>query len=138
MKKINHKSLYRIIDANYNRLKEGLRVCEDICRFIYDEKSLTGSFKAIRHEALEIVARLELKNLIASRNSEQDIGKETILTELKRDSLGDVFYANLQRVKESVRVLEELTKLFDKELAQRLKKMRYRIYGLEKKAVKKI
>jgi len=138
VRKLNQKCLYRIIDANYNRLKEGLRVCEDICRFIYDEKSLTRSFKAIRHEVSEIIAHLKFKNLIVSRNSERDIGKETIVSELKRDNLGDIFYANLQRTKESIRVLEELTKLFDKTLAKRLKNMRYSIYGLEKKAVKKI
>jgi len=31
-------TVLRIIDANTNRLKEGLRVCEDIFRFILNAK----------------------------------------------------------------------------------------------------
>ena len=33
-----NSSLYRVIDANLNRLKEGIRVIEDIFRYIYNNK----------------------------------------------------------------------------------------------------
>ena len=34
----------RVIDANANRLTEGLRVCEDTARFILNDKKATQSF----------------------------------------------------------------------------------------------
>jgi hypothetical protein len=49
-----------------------------------------------------------------------------------------VFCANLQRVKEAVRVLEEFSKLDDTRRAARLKALRYALYELEKSSLKKI
>ena len=39
----------RIIDVNANRAAEGIRVLEDIARFIIADKSLASSFKKTRH-----------------------------------------------------------------------------------------
>ena len=50
-------------------------------------------------------------------------------SELKRENLSDIFYANAQRVKESLRVLEEVTKLLDPRCALKLKKLRYQSSG---------
>ena len=50
MKKDPDKSLYRILDVNFNRSKEGLRVCEDLCRYIWNQRTLTRAFKDVRHE----------------------------------------------------------------------------------------
>ena len=33
----NDERIYRVIDANLNRLKEGLRVVEDIKRYVFDD-----------------------------------------------------------------------------------------------------
>ena len=137
MQKIDQTKILRIIDANYNRIKEGLRVCEDICGFVYDHKLLTKKFKEIRHEVTDVVLSLKMSTMIATRNIEKDVGKGTTETELKRKEINDIFYANIQRSKESLRVLEELMKLVNKELALRLKKCRYAVYGLEKKVVER-
>ncbi len=123
----------RIIDANFNRAKEGLRVCEDVCRFILDDKTLTRQFKTVRHQLTESILGLGLKSLVKSRNIEQDVGKASQLTELKRKNVADIFYANIQRVKESIRVLEEFAKLRKTKVALDLKKFRYQVYALEKK-----
>ena len=40
----------RMIDANVNRTTEGLRVAEDIVRFVLDDEKLTSRLKHIRHE----------------------------------------------------------------------------------------
>jgi thiamine-phosphate pyrophosphorylase len=130
----------RIIDANINRLKEGLRVCEEITRFIFDNRSLTAEFKKIRHNVDNIVRRLPVspRALLESRKSSGDIGKNIYINELKRDNLKDIFFANIQRAKESVRVLEEFTKLIHQNLAVDFKRIRYQVYELEKKVIKKI
>lgn len=131
------KSIHRIIDANLNRLKEGLRVCEEITRFIIESPDLTADLKKIRHSIDLIVKRLPAKiTLLKGRNSLKDIGRNIHTNELKRKNYQDIFFANIQRVKESVRVLEEFTKLINKDIALKFKKIRYRIYEIEKKTAK--
>ena len=134
-RKIDKQKILRILDANFNRAKEGLRVCEDICRFLLDDPKKTTEFKTLRHRLTNIIETLPLKNLIKSRDIERDVGKKTFETELQRENVSDIFYANSQRAKESLRVLEEFTKLLNRRRALDLKKIRYEIYGLEKKVI---
>ncbi|MDP8211883.1 MAG: thiamine-phosphate pyrophosphorylase [Candidatus Zapsychrus exili] len=138
MQKVDNKKLYRIVDANFNRAKEGLRVCEDICRFLLDEKYLTRELKNLRHKLTDVILSFNFKEIIQSRNIEGDIGTGSSASEFKRKEIADIFYANTQRVKESIRVLEEFTKLLNKNKAQDLKALRYKFYALEKKAIKKV
>jgi thiamine-phosphate pyrophosphorylase len=127
----------RIIDANINRLKEGLRVCEEIARFILNNHMLTTEFKKTRHK-IDWVMKGRFSDLIKSRKSLSDVGRKIHIEELKRQNIKDIFFANIQRVKESIRVLEEFAKLKDKNIALGFKKLRYNIYEIEKKVAKKI
>ena len=133
-------SLYRIIDANYNRLKEGLRVCEDVIRYAFSSESLTRNYKTLRHSVTAAFKKLSIKEaeLFESRNSLRDVGKKTPRYELDKKSIEDLFLANLQRAKESARVLEEVSKLVNKKAALQFKDIRYGLYELEKKTFKKI
>lgn len=125
--------LYRVMDANLNRAKEGLRVCEDVCRFVYDRRQLTKDFKVLRHQLTSAAAGLGIAKLVAARQVTEDVGKTTVHSESVRRKVEDIFYANAQRVKESIRVLEEFAKLQDKRVAVRFKRLRYRMYALENK-----
>ncbi len=129
-------SLFRMIDANFNRAKEGLRVCEDVCRYIWDEKVLTRDYKNLRHQLTESVIKLNPKQLLASRDIHADVGKSTTATELKRADIQSLFWANNQRAKESLRVLEEAAKLIDPSVSLFIKKLRYNLYAIETKALK--
>ncbi len=131
------KKILRVLDVNFNRAKEGLRICEDVTRFIFDRKKETLAYKNIRHQLTELLSEMKSakKNIICTRNIIKDVGKKTVLTEFKRKNIEDIFYANSQRSKESIRVLEEFTKLFDFKKAEAFKKMRYRIYELERRIV---
>ena len=131
------KVIYRVIDANINRLKEGLRVCEEITRFILDNYNLTSEFKKIRHKA-EVILKYLPKNteLFKERESLGDVGRKIYINELKRRNYQDIFFANMQRAKESIRVLEEFSKLINKNIAVKFKRLRYNIYELEKKSLK--
>lgn len=134
VKNCNSKFL-RVIDANYNRAKEGLRVCEDVCRFWIDDRKLTRIFKSVRHRLTVNISKLGLKEILAGRDVEGDTGRETIKSEARRKSVSDIFYANCQRVKESLRVLEEFAKLRNSGTAASLKKLRYEVYIAEKKVL---
>ena len=129
----------RIIDANINRAKEGLRVCEEVARFILNSRALTQEFKRLRHGINSITKRPGFfLNPIEQRDSLNDTGKLIYAQELKRKDYRDIFSANIQRVKESLRVLEEFSKLKDRSSALSFKRIRYSVYELEKKAQRKM
>ncbi|MEK6727912.1 MAG: thiamine-phosphate pyrophosphorylase [Candidatus Omnitrophota bacterium] len=139
MLKAPANNINRIFDANINRAKEGLRVCEEITRFSLNSKPLTQGLKNCRHRI-----NLILKNIPSSfkffkyRQSSLDIGKNIYVNELKRENIQDIFFANIQRVKESIRVLEEFSKLKNINCAIQFKRLRYVIYEIEKRAAGKI
>ena len=138
MPKQNKSTVNRIIDANINRLKEGLRVCEEITRFILNNRSLTLELKKIRHEIDSLSSSLVPRSLLLKeRSAREDVGRLLRGNELKRDSLKDIFFANIQRSKESIRVLEEFSKLININSALKFKRIRYKIYEIEKKAALK-
>jgi thiamine-phosphate pyrophosphorylase len=120
--------LYRVIDANLNRLKEGIRVIEDIARYLHNDKSLASKLKALRHQS-----RIDdLQNLLASRDSINDVLRPTVTSEMNRTDLESILVANYKRAQESSRVLEEMYKIVDPELSEHFKGIRYTLYTLEK------
>ena len=54
---------------------------------------------------------------------------------MKRLGYCDIFGANIERVKESLRVLEEFFKLIDKKDSAKFTKLRFKVYEIEKKAL---
>jgi len=139
LKSPKNKNIYRVIDANTNRAKEGLRVCEEVARFILNNRPLTARFKEIRHRIDSILRGLPgREKLIEERESLSDVGKNIYAHELRRTDCRDILFANLQRVKESLRVLEEFGKLMDSGIARRFKRVRYDIYEIEKETTKRI
>jgi len=139
LKDSQNKVFNQIIDANINRLKEGLRVCEEIARFILKNRALTKEFKKIRHK-IDILSKKLISPavLVKSRCILSDVGRDIHILELERKSYQDILYANLQRAKESLRVLEEFSKLTNKNIALKFKKLRYTLYEMEKRIIKKI
>jgi len=129
---------YRVVDANFNRAREGLRVCEDISRFIIKSKTLTSGIRKIRQRLSGLFVKTQKKRFLAARNSPSDIGKGLTKVKTKRRNYADVFMANMERSKESVRVLEEFFKLNDERASKVLMSLRYKLYNLEKKGVEKI
>lgn len=138
MLKISTKALWRVLDANFNRAKEALRVCEDVTRFILDESALTARYKRVRHGLNEVLIVLGNEELLRSRDVVGDVGQKTTGSESRRKDIKSVFYANSQRAKESLRVLEECTKLLNIKTAERLKRLRYTVYDLEKEAFSRL
>ena len=135
------RAIFRIIDANFNRSREGLRVCEDVTRFILNSPKLTKELKTIRHALSAIIREPSIGSriLYESRDVETDVGRRSrFKSEMKRLDSIDIFYANIERVKESIRVLEEFTKLIDAKVPAKFAALRYRVYDVEKKFNKKV
>ncbi len=124
---INPK-IERLIDANINRLKEGLRVVEDVCRYIHDDRNITSKIKELRHQLQGMYS----KKRLLYRDILGDVQKNSTKSELSRKSIESVIIANFSRTEESSRVLEEIFKLKNTEYSKRFKQIRYEIYELEK------
>jgi thiamine-phosphate pyrophosphorylase len=61
----------RLIDANLNRMNEGLRVLEDIARFLLDDATLSARLKSLRHQLTIDDASLK-RDLLSARDSAQE------------------------------------------------------------------
>ncbi len=130
------KKVIRIIDANGNRAREGLRVCEDVARFVLEEESLARELKETRHRIGEVISALPIpeKDLLSSRESEQDFGqKESYESNSRPHLLGGIVLSNLRRSQEACRVLEEITLLLDNHASKKFKKSRFDLYHFERR-----
>ncbi len=140
---VNDAPVLRVLDANLNRAREGLRVLEDFARFLANDGNASSQLKALRHElvASEILLRRPAKigedystsETVSQRNTIGDVGTSiTTSSEQTRSSLQDVVIANSRRVQESLRSLEEFGKLVSVEFSSTMKQLRYRTYTAEK------
>ena len=134
------RRVYRILDANFNRSREGLRVCEEVARFALDAPGLTRELKRCRHQITDIWKRLFEKDteLVRSRDVGTDVGRTPPEKRSTRRDFWELYWANSQRSKESLRALEESVKLLDVRYAGEFKKVRFKVYALEKRALPKL
>ncbi len=124
----------RIIDANCNRLMEGLRVVEEVARFVLEDRALTQKIKSLRGKAKEAVELLrEGDDLLRKRDSVSDVGRELYPpSEATRSELSQIITSNAKRAEEAARVLEEFGKLTSKEAGRIFKSIRFELYTIEK------
>jgi thiamine-phosphate pyrophosphorylase len=121
-------TIYRILDANLDRAREGLRAIEEWCRFGLNHAQFTEECKNLRQE----LGQWHSPEIRAARDTPNDPGTElTHPQEQQRASLSEVLRSNFCRTQEALRVLEEYGKLYSGSMAAACKQMRYRVYVLE-------
>ena len=121
-------AIARILDANLDRSREGLRIIEEWCRFGLNHSQLAQSCKEMRQE----LAQWHTADLRLARDTPADVG--TSLShpqEETRSSLENLLQANLCRVQEALRVLEEYGKLYNPLMGESFKQLRYQVYAIE-------
>ena len=130
------RAIYRIIDANFNRAREALRVMEEYCRFALNCEPLSGRTKQLRHELCAAIARLETGRLLAGRDTLGDVGVgQRVENQLQRVTLTDAFTAGAKRLTEALRALTETIQTESPETAAMVERLRYDAYTLEKDIV---
>ena len=139
----------RMIDANLNRSSEGLRVLEDVARFLLNDAELSQRLRTLRHDLARETESLSVR-LLSQRDSEHDVGspyriplreKEINMKTTSLQGLLDLVTANAKRVEESLRVVEELAKL--PEISPVLnsasfEQARFALYNLERDLISRI
>jgi len=135
-----------MIDANLDRCSEGLRVLEDVARFLLNDAELSQRLKTLRHDLARETKSLGV-GLLSHRDSEHDVGhlhlqdKGLIMEAAPLRDFLDLVTANAKRVQESLRVIEELAKL--PEINSMLdsasfEQTRFALYTLERDLISRI
>ncbi|MBD2423447.1 thiamine phosphate synthase [Cyanobium sp. FACHB-13342] len=118
----------RLIDANLDRAREGLRVLEDWARFGLDRRDLVVRTKDMRQR----LGRLHRDAYKFARHTATDpaagLGHPD---QAERRSPSAVVGANAGRVQEALRVLEEFGRSSDPHLAEEAAALRYLLYDVE-------
>jgi len=135
---------YRLLDANLNRVCEGLRVLEDWFRFASPDPGLVSYSKSLRHRIRRQPAVIwpQLPSLqLYARDSMRDCGPEVTRelqaageTKQAHSQAGILITANCKRIQEGLRSLEEISRLIGQTcLASTFEECRYQSYELEKR-----
>ncbi|MEO7993123.1 MAG: hypothetical protein ABI743_01890 [bacterium] len=132
----------RLLDAAANRVREGLRVMEDVARFCWDDGALVEPLKTLRHDLTAAIQSIERSTgpLVLFRDTPGDVGTGlTTAGEKVRADSAALFSANAKRVQEGFRSLEEGIKLLalESEAANPFKALRYTAYTIESDAVRR-
>ncbi|MBI3319532.1 MAG: hypothetical protein HYZ89_02975 [Candidatus Omnitrophica bacterium] len=143
MMAIPRDRLLRVLDANINRAREGLRVCEDVVRFCLsapDAKHERGrrfrshvqSLRVLRHALDAAVRGLPVKplELARARDSRRDPGRRFASSSV--ESIERLLLINLQRAKEALRVLEESCRVVAPRSRSHFQHLRFRAYDVER------
>ncbi len=132
------QALVRVLDANFNRAIEGCRVIEDTLRLSSRRPAQSQSeffeLKTIRHRLSYLRARFGVRRLVKARCVAVDPGAYRKHREERRYRTHfAMLVANLQRVKESLRVIEEVGRAVPASgrLFENAKRLRFRTYELE-------
>jgi len=131
----NNNPYIRTLDANLNRVSEGIRVIEDIFRFGYENIAMTHSLRNIRHRVRntsQMLTSLLLHNRQVAFDPGVAISMKTNIDH--RNKHTDILQANFKRVQEGLRSIEESLKSMGKyDIAKQYEQIRFQTYSIEKK-----
>ncbi|HVO32971.1 MAG TPA: hypothetical protein VMU17_03590 [Elusimicrobiota bacterium] len=124
-------TVWRLLDANFNRAREGLRVLEDSARFVMRQPAAARRLRELRHE-LDVLARIHYRRLLANRDVRGDCGRANPATTYT-SGLSDLLAANFKRCEEALRVIEEYSRLLAPRARPTAQAIRFGVYHLEKR-----
>jgi len=125
---MSQQIIYRILDANLDRSREAIRTIEEWCRFGLEDLALCDRCKQMRQE----LAQWHKDEFRRARNTPDDPATSlSHANEVSRADVQAVLRANMARLQEALRVLEEYSKVIDPSMGAAMKTMRYQVYTLE-------
>ena len=128
------KEMNRLLDANINRVSEGIRVVEDVARFVYNQKEFSKELREKRHYLRKLFIQKD-NDFLNSRDTKKDVGIEITKDSLldKKSNIKHVVLGNFKRIQEGLRSIEEISKIScDYSISKEVEALRYSFYNLEK------
>lgn len=130
---VHAAELARILDANANRVRESLRVLEDYARFAHGDRELCARVKECRHQLGEALSYFVPNRLLSARDTSHDVGiAVSAANQYRRENMAAVIAANCKRAQESLRTLEEYSKIESPLSARQFESIRYCVYDIER------
>jgi thiamine-phosphate pyrophosphorylase len=129
------RKIFRVLDANLNRLREALRVIEEYYRFIDGRPAVCRRLKKLRHGVADVEAALGREPLLDNRDTGSDCfaGRNRPEECDRRAGVSALLAANFRRGQEAGRVIEEYAKIAGGDgLSEKAKKIRFTLYAFEK------
>ncbi len=123
--------IWRLLDANANRAREGLRIIEDTARFVLSKPKAAKEIRSLRH-GLDTLVRGHYKRLLASRDVANDSGRSNASKPYK-GGVEALLIANFKRVEEALRVLEEYGRVMSPGAVKGAQALRFKVYQWETK-----
>ena len=129
--------LARVLDANANRAREGLRTAEDFVRFILGGMAQAENLRALRQGVTKTLCKLPgfsreaLEARSVSADPLQPENWKDVLRRVERESHQDVALRGLKRAQEALRVLEEFVRGKDTVSSEEFARLRYQAYEAE-------
>lgn len=122
---------FALLDAAVARAREGLRVLDEVARFVLSDTQSFVTLKTIRHR-LEIVEQAIGEGALVASRRGPDVGHES------SDGLAShhcnvfaIIRANASRVGEALRTLAEFLRLYAPPVAALVEDSRHRLYRVE-------
>lgn len=126
-------AVWRLLDANANRAREGLRVVEDTARFILNRADAARAFRGFRHE-FDGLIRSHYRPLVSCRDVAQDSGRSNAAKPY-RGGVSELIAANLKRCEEALRVFEEYGRILSPRAVRKAQDLRFQVYAWEKRLI---
>ena len=123
--------VWRLLDANANRAREGFRILEDTARFVLDKPEAAKALRGMRHGVDELV-RKHYKQLLSARDVAHDSGRSNAAKPYK-GGLAVLVAANFKRCEEALRVLEEYGRVMSSGAVKKAQALRFEVYKWDKK-----
>ena len=106
------KTRLRLLDANFNRAREALRVMEDYARFQLNDPQLSKSAKELRHDLCQCIAQIPFESLLDARDIVGDVGTQiSTAGEKRREDELSVVQAAAKRLTEVLRWLPSVAEV---------------------------
>ncbi len=128
-----NRLVLRVLDANWNRAREGLRVCEEVARFVLEDAALTRQLQRARYTLdRTVISQLHVADLFAARNVRSDPGRPSLRPHSgSHRRYRDLACANIRRTEEALRVMEEFSRISFPRAARSFAALRFKSYDLE-------
>ena len=128
---------FSLFDAQFARAREGLRVLDELARFLFRDRALYEGLRTLRHRLAAIEFALGDALTVAGRERGGEPGVDSGALATGTATIWQVIRSNAGRVTEALRVLQDVGALYNPGIIHYFQDIRYELYFLEKELLER-